>query len=360
MEEQILSYLKKELSTEARQVFETALTNDLVLQKEFEMQRELWEKLRLLRLRNKVQDIIEETNARKDAMEADLERQRKEDLEKWERENLEDSPTVLKDDYYYGMHTPTALKPQLFEADFLGAGQIDAPNENTTENKGINYLQFRWLGYSLSLIAILSVLVFPYWLSIKMRSSNLKSFPANTDSLKINNIDTAVRVNSTHIQAESDTKAKIQPTKKPQIELKLKNNLMADTKSTNINPSIPQKADTQSQLTRAVPAPSWLSFAGVMPEFVGGKQKLLDYLNRELRYPVDARKNRVQGTVYVNFIVEEDGTITNVYVVRSLNTDYDKEAIRVIRSMPKWVAGQQNGHPVRVKMTLPIKFSVDY
>ena len=94
-----------------------------------------------------------------------------------------------------------------------------------------------------------------------------------------------------------------------------------------------------------------------MPKFNGDLQK---YLGEHIEYPEMAKENGVTGTVYVTFVVEKDGSITGVKVLRGVSggADLDKEAIRVISSMPKWSVGMQNGHPVRVQFNLPIHFEL--
>jgi protein TonB len=97
-------------------------------------------------------------------------------------------------------------------------------------------------------------------------------------------------------------------------------------------------------------------YAEQMPSYPGGQGALNEYLSKTIRYPVAAEENGIQGRVIVQFVVERDGSITDVRVVRSVDPSLDKEAIRVVKSMPKWIAGKQNGAPVRVKFTLPVSF----
>jgi TonB family protein len=93
-----------------------------------------------------------------------------------------------------------------------------------------------------------------------------------------------------------------------------------------------------------------------MPEFPGGIGELMKYLSMNVRYPVEASKNGAQGRVLVQFIVEKDGSISEVEVVKKVNEHLDAEAVRVVNAMPKWKPGMQKGAPVRVKFTLPITF----
>lgn len=93
-----------------------------------------------------------------------------------------------------------------------------------------------------------------------------------------------------------------------------------------------------------------------MPQFPGGPNALFEYLVKSVKYPVVAEENGIQGRVIVTFVVERDGSISDVRVSRSLNPSLDKEAVRVIQSMPKWNPGKQNGSTVRVKYTMPVTF----
>jgi protein TonB len=93
-----------------------------------------------------------------------------------------------------------------------------------------------------------------------------------------------------------------------------------------------------------------------MPSFPGGPSALFEYLSKNIKYPVVAEENGVQGRVIVTFVVERDGSITDVRVVKSVDPSLDKEAKRVVQSMPRWIPGKQNGSAVRVKYTVPVTF----
>ena len=96
-----------------------------------------------------------------------------------------------------------------------------------------------------------------------------------------------------------------------------------------------------------------------MPEFPGGQQALFKYLSENVKYPVIAQENGIQGRVICQFVVNKDGSIVDVEVVRSGgDPSLDKEAVRVIKSMPKWKPGKQRGKPVRVKYTVPVNFKL--
>lgn len=92
------------------------------------------------------------------------------------------------------------------------------------------------------------------------------------------------------------------------------------------------------------------------PTFPGGVEALNTYLRNEVKYPIVAYENKVQGRPVISFVVEQDGSITSAKVARSVDPALDKEALRVVRKMPKWNPGIQNGKPVRTKYTIPITF----
>ena len=94
----------------------------------------------------------------------------------------------------------------------------------------------------------------------------------------------------------------------------------------------------------------------VMPSFPGGQSALFEWLSKNIKYPVVAEENGVQGRVIVTFVVERNGSITDVQVVKSVDPSLDKEAVRVVKAMPHWIPGKQNGSAVRVKFTVPVTF----
>lgn len=93
-----------------------------------------------------------------------------------------------------------------------------------------------------------------------------------------------------------------------------------------------------------------------MPSYPGGPSALMQYLSSNIKYPVVAQENGVQGRVVVSFVVERDGSITDVQVARSVDPSLDREAQRVVRNMPRWIPGKQNGQAVRVKYNVPVAF----
>ena len=93
-----------------------------------------------------------------------------------------------------------------------------------------------------------------------------------------------------------------------------------------------------------------------MPEYPGGSAALFEYLNGNIKYPADAKKKKIEGRVLVTFVVNTDGSITDIEVVKKAFPSLDAEAVRVISGMPKWKPGEQKGKKVRVKYSVPLSF----
>jgi len=95
-----------------------------------------------------------------------------------------------------------------------------------------------------------------------------------------------------------------------------------------------------------------------MPLFNGGNEELYSYLSKHIKYPDEAKLKGVQGTVFVTFIIERDGSVSHVKILRGIGSGCDEEAFRVVESMPKWTPGYQDGKPVRVSFNLPVKYKL--
>lgn len=95
-----------------------------------------------------------------------------------------------------------------------------------------------------------------------------------------------------------------------------------------------------------------------MPEYPGGIKALMSYIASNLHYPEIAKKEGIQGRVFVNFVVNKDGSISNINILRGLSPECNAEVIRVVKGMPKWIPGEQKGKPVRVSFNLPVKFAL--
>lgn len=95
-----------------------------------------------------------------------------------------------------------------------------------------------------------------------------------------------------------------------------------------------------------------------MPEFPGGNVELMKFLHSKIKYPSLAKEAGIQGRVFVSFVIEIDGSVSNIKILRGIGGGCDEEAIRVVQSMPKWKPGTQRNNPVRVRFNLPLKFTL--
>jgi protein TonB len=95
-----------------------------------------------------------------------------------------------------------------------------------------------------------------------------------------------------------------------------------------------------------------------MPVFQGGESELRNFIGSSVKYPVEAMKNKIQGKVFVGFIIAKNGSVRNVKIVRGADPMLDAEALRVVSSMPKWIPGEQKGKNVAVQYTIPINFAL--
>ena len=101
-----------------------------------------------------------------------------------------------------------------------------------------------------------------------------------------------------------------------------------------------------------------LEKAEVMPQFPGGDQAMMDFVAKNVQYPEEAKEKEISGRVLVGFIVEKDGSISDVKVVKGIGGGCDEEAVRVVKAMPKWKPGKEKGKPVRVSYMMPFTFKL--
>ena len=95
-----------------------------------------------------------------------------------------------------------------------------------------------------------------------------------------------------------------------------------------------------------------------MPSFPGGQGAMMEFLSKNIKYPIVAEENGIQGRVLVKIVVKKDGTIDSPTVVKGVDPSLNKEAIRVVKTMPKWIPGKQKGEPVNVSFTVPVTFRI--
>lgn len=116
--------------------------------------------------------------------------------------------------------------------------------------------------------------------------------------------------------------------------------------------------ETKEKVIEQVEAAPVFTIVEEMPAFSGGEAALYKYLQTNIKYPEEAKELGIQGRVFVTFVVETDGSITDIKVVRGIGGGCDEEAVRVVKYMPKWSPGKQRGVPVRVQFNLPVKFTL--
>lgn|SRR5574344_1063229 len=122
--------------------------------------------------------------------------------------------------------------------------------------------------------------------------------------------------------------------------------------------SLPCVAQEKGVAKPAVADSSIFVYVEQAPEFPGGKEALSNFLTQEVHYPLEALQKGIEGTVFLRFVVEKNGSISQVKVVKEVGGGCTEEAIRVVEKMPRWKPGTQNGKPVRVQFTLPLKFQL--
>jgi len=96
----------------------------------------------------------------------------------------------------------------------------------------------------------------------------------------------------------------------------------------------------------------------IMPEFPGGEKALRNFIATNVKYPIKAQENGIQGKVYISFVVNKTGKVTDAKVVRGVDPSLDKEALRVVNNLPQWKPGKQHGKKVNVNYTVPISFAL--
>lgn len=133
-------------------------------------------------------------------------------------------------------------------------------------------------------------------------------------------------------------------------ELQIEDSEADDQTVIDVAPVISQKKEEEEEETQV------FFIVEDMPEFPGGELALRKYIGNAIKYPVIAQENGIQGKVYVTFVVGKDGSISNASIARGVDPSLDKEALRVVNSLPKWKPGKQRGKPVNVSYTVPINF----
>lgn len=140
---------------------------------------------------------------------------------------------------------------------------------------------------------------------------------------------------------------------KKQIFLALMASVLMLSSSVSLMATTPENNPTEDKQEKV------FDVVEVMPQYPGGIPQMMKFISSNIKYPKDAIKKGMQGAVVVQFVVEPDGSVSNVHVVRSVFPSLDTEAVRMVKAMPKWSPGMQNGKPVRVRFNVPIRFSLN-
>ncbi|MFA4853498.1 MAG: energy transducer TonB [Bacteroidales bacterium] len=114
-----------------------------------------------------------------------------------------------------------------------------------------------------------------------------------------------------------------------------------------------------SQEIKEVKKSPVLTIVEIMPKFKGGEQAMYKWLSKKIKYPKNAKENEITGTVIITFVIEKNGSVSNVEILKGIGGGCEEEALRVIKLMPKWKPGKQSGVPVRVQFNLPIIFTLE-
>jgi len=198
-------------------------------------------------------------------------------------------------------------------------------------------------------------------LLLALVSFNYKSYETKTFKIIQRKVQTAPE----EIVPITEQKVKPPPPPPPKAVTQIK--IVSNNVKVNDNVDIDVEANMNTKVADYVPpeqedsVPEQHIFVVVeqMPRFPGGQAALMKYLATHIKYPELAKESGIQGRVFINFVVEPDGHIDHVKVLRGIGGGCDEEAVRVVKSMPKWIPGKQRGKPVRVSFNLPVKFTLE-
>ena len=198
-------------------------------------------------------------------------------------------------------------------------------------------------------------------LALVFVSFNHKSYEKRTFTL------VQRKVNNTPEEMVPITEQKVKPPPPPPPKTVTQIKIVNNNVKVNTDVDIDVEANMNTKVAEYVPPeeedviPEQHIFMVVeqMPFFPGGQGALMKYLAEHIKYPELAKESGIQGRVFINFVVEPDGSIDHVKVLRGIGGGCDEEAVRVVKSMPRWIPGKQRGKPVRVSFNLPVKFTLE-
>lgn len=166
--------------------------------------------------------------------------------------------------------------------------------------------------------------------------------------------DIPVRLKLKEFIIIDDTNVKVEIPTQDNLNNQGNNEPIADVVAIKVDPNQKDKEVIEDDPGKVV------DFSGVAekPVFIGGEDGLFKFIIDNIKYPDLARENKIQGTVYIEFVVEQDGSITNIKVKNGIGAGCDEEAERVVKLMPKWTPGKQNNRGVRVRVVIPMRFMI--
>ena len=214
------------------------------------------------------------------------------------------------------------------------------------ENKKLMFIQ---IGLVISLLIT--------WLAFEHKSYDKREIDPS-----LLNRETVVEEEMVEITRQEEQKP--QPVEQPQQTTQLE--IVEDdveTEDLNINAEVEQNEVIEEYIApevveEEVVETEIFQIVEEMPQFPGGDAKLLEYVATHIKYPQIARETGIQGRVFVGFVVEPDGSVSNVKILRGIGGGCDEEAVRVIKSLPKWKPGKQRGKAVRVSYQIPVLFKL--
>lgn len=229
------------------------------------------------------------------------------------------------------------------------------------KNKSADLERRRWLrllfGFFVSLALFLLVLEIPFPVSSDedLSQAEMEDLLYEMDMLPLRSREEPPQVSSVKKQEPTldqiEVVDKEEQDKEPEAELQKEENVNRPEdvqQETAEEKTLPQLSLEQKPVDYLV--------VEVLPEYPGGPVEFMKWLTKNLRYPAEAIRKKVQGKVVAQFIVNDDGSITELKIIKSLNAACDQEALRVLRMMPKWKPGLQNDKPCRTMVAIPIVF----
>lgn len=214
------------------------------------------------------------------------------------------------------------------------------------ENKKLMFIQ---IGLIISLLIT--------WLAFEHKSYDKREIDPSL-------LNREVAVDEEMVEITTQEEPKPQPVEVPQqsTQIEIVENEV-ETEDLNINAEVEQNEIIEEYIAPEIVEDEVVEteifqIVEEMPQFPGGDAKLLEYVATHIKYPQIARETGIQGRVFVGFVVEPDGSVSNVKILRGIGGGCDEEAVRVIKSLPKWKPGKQRGKAVRVSYQIPVLFKL--